>query len=77
MVGAQKGPAPIYGLADANIAVTGQPHSEIAALALFLHELFEGKELHKKFPHAEMEISPQARGKKVLEKKRAQKAPGK
>jgi len=29
--------------------VTGQPHSEIAALAVFLDRLFEGSEMEKEF----------------------------
>ncbi|MDD5317744.1 MAG: tRNA (cytidine(56)-2'-O)-methyltransferase [Candidatus ainarchaeum sp.] len=66
VVGAEKVPGDVYRLSDWNVAVTGQPHSEVAALAIFLHELFGGKELAKKFAGARLSIVPQARGKKVL-----------
>ena len=49
--------------------MTSQPHSEISALALFLHELFEGNELSLKFKDAKIMIVPQKRGKKVLKLK--------
>ncbi len=65
IIGSQKVPRVVYELADYNIAVTNQPHSEVAALAIFLHELFEGKELEKKFENPMMEIIPQEKGKKV------------
>lgn len=45
VVGSQKMPPEIYQLADYNISVTGQPHSEIAALAIFLDRYVDGKEL--------------------------------
>ena len=69
VVGSQKVPGEMYGAADFNVAVTSQPHSEIAALAVTLHELFQGRELEKKFPRAKRKIVPQARGKKVLKQK--------
>ena len=65
VIGSQKVPRVVYELADYNIAVTNQPHSEVAALAIFLHELFEGKELDKKFENPMIEIIPQEKGKKV------------
>jgi len=65
VVGGEKVPSEMYELADYNISVTSQPHSEVAALAIFLHELFGGRELVGKFPGAEIEIIPSARGKKV------------
>lgn len=36
VVGSEKVPSDMYGLADHNVAVTDQPHSEVAALAVFL-----------------------------------------
>lgn len=65
-IGGEKVPPEIYALADANIAVTNQPHSEVAALAVFLHEYFSGKELEKKFK-GKIRVIPQERGKKVEE----------
>ena len=64
-VGAEKVPGEVYKIADWNIAVSNQPHSEIAALAVFLHELWKGKELEKKFPKAKIGIIPCENGKIV------------
>ncbi len=70
IVGSEKVLPEIYQAADFNISVTNQPHSEVAALAIFLHELQKGKELEKKFQKAKIHIVPQERGKKVLESRR-------
>ncbi|MDO8537649.1 MAG: tRNA (cytidine(56)-2'-O)-methyltransferase [archaeon] len=66
IVGAEKVPFEVYKMADFNISITGQPHSEIAALAIFLHELFKGKELETKFANAKLKIIPQKNSKKVI-----------
>ncbi len=68
VVGAEKVPYIVYDAADWNIAISNQPHSEVAALALFLDHLQRGKELRTKFEHAEMEIVPKRRGKEVIKK---------
>ena len=68
IVGSEKVPGEVYDLADYNLAASNQPHSEVAALAIFLHEYFKGEELEKKFPKAKIKILPQERGKKVVEK---------
>ena len=68
IIGSQRVPAEVYRWSDANIAVASQPHSEIAALALALHELFRGKELSASYKNAEIRISPAARGKKVTKR---------
>lgn len=65
VVGAEKVPYDIFEAADWNVAVGNQPHSEIAALALFLDYLQQGKELKTKFEHAELEIVPRRKGKEV------------
>ena len=67
IIGGEKVPGEVYTFADVNIAVTNQPHSEVAALVIFLHEYFKGKELKKKFKKAKLRIIPQAKGKKVKE----------
>lgn len=67
VIGGEKVPPEIYALADHNIAISSQPHSEVAALAVFLHEYFSGKELEKKFKNARIRIVPQDKGKKVEE----------
>ena len=68
IVGAEKVPGDVYGLADYNVAVTSQPHSEIAALAVFLDRFFDGRELDREFPRAAIHIEPSARGKKTAER---------
>jgi tRNA (cytidine56-2'-O)-methyltransferase len=65
VVGGAKVPGEVYGAAHWNVAVTGQPHSEVSALALFLHELYQGRELSLDFTGARLEVIPQARGKKM------------
>lgn len=66
VVGGAKVPSAVYELANWNISITSQPHSEIAALGVFLHEFFEGKELMKHFEGAKLKIVPQKQGKKIV-----------
>ena len=65
VVGAEKVPAEMYDLADWNVAVGNQPHSEVAALAVFLDRLFLGQELFLDFGGG-LKIVPSSRGKQVL-----------
>jgi tRNA (cytidine56-2'-O)-methyltransferase len=67
VVGAEKVPREVYEIADYNVAVGNQPHSEVAALAVFLDRLLEGEGLRKEFKGAKLRIIPQERGKKVVE----------
>lgn len=64
IIGAEKVPRYIYDIADFNISVGNQPHSEIAALAIFLDRITEGKWIDKKF-NGKLEIIPSNKGKKV------------
>jgi tRNA (cytidine56-2'-O)-methyltransferase len=66
IVGAEQVPGEVYELADYNISVTSQPHSEVAALAVFLDRYFEGAELEREFRGAKLKIIPSAREKKVI-----------
>lgn len=66
IVGATKVPRIYYELADYNIAVGHQPHSEIASLAIFLDRLYDGKELKLIYSDAKIYIEPSPRGKKVI-----------
>jgi len=66
VVGSQKVPGEVFQLADFNIAIGSQPHSEVAALAIFLDRLFEGKGLKREFKDAKIKVAPQERGKKVV-----------
>ena len=65
IIGSEKVPPEVYKSADYNLSVTNQPHSEVAALAVFLH----GLGIEKKFPKARIKIIPSERGKNVKEKK--------
>lgn len=66
VVGASKVPGEVYGLADFNVAVASQPHSEVAALAVFLDRLGEGAWARRKFKGGRVAIAPSARGKVVV-----------
>jgi len=68
VIGSQKVEKEVYEQSDANIAVTSQPHSEIAALAVALDRIQKGQELALRFQKAEINIVPQAKGKKVAKK---------
>ncbi len=68
VVGSEKVPGEVYSVADYNVSVTSQPHSEVAALSIFLHEYFSGKELNKQFRNAKVKIVPHEKGKEVLRK---------
>jgi tRNA (cytidine56-2'-O)-methyltransferase len=65
VIGAKKVPREMYELADYNIAIGHQPHSEIAALAIFLDRAFNGKQLEKDFRGAKLKIIPTVKGKRV------------
>ncbi len=67
VVGGPKVPGRIYHSSDYNVAVTSQPHSEIAALAILLHEIQGGEELKRSFGKSKLRIIPSARGKMVVE----------
>lgn len=67
MIGAEKVPREAYDVADYNIAVGNQPHSEIAALAIFLDRMFKGKQLKKELAGGRLRIIPVERGKQVRE----------
>lgn len=66
LVGGPKVPRAVYEMSDWNISVTSQPHSEVSALGVFLHELFQGRELSRTLENAEIRVVPQAKGKKVM-----------
>ena len=69
IVGAEKVPKEVYELADYNVSVGNQPHSEVAALAIFLDRLFEGKTLYRDFENAKIKIVPSNKGKVVIREK--------
>ncbi len=65
VVGAEKVPREIYELADYNVGVGSQPHSEISALAILLDRIQKGKQFEKGFPNAKRKIIPTKNGKNV------------
>ncbi len=67
VVGSEQVPREIYELADFNVSVTGQPHSEVAALAITLDRLMGGRELEQQDFHGKLRIVPSERGKRVEE----------
>ena len=69
IIGAEKVPREAYDIADYNIAIGNQPHSEIAALAIFLDRVFMGKQLKKEPAGGRLRIVPVERGKRVQENK--------
>lgn len=64
VVGAEKVPREVYEMADYNVGVGNQPHSEVAALAVFLYALQGGAALRRSFD-GEVSVEPSARGKVV------------
>ncbi len=66
VVGAEKVPSEIYELCDYNISIGNQPHSEVAALAIFLDRVLD-KTFNLRFDNAKLEIVPSERGKVLKE----------
>ncbi len=66
VVGSTKVPREYYEMADVNAAVGNQPHSEVAALAVFLDRLTEGEHLLTE-TGGKVKVVPQERGKLVVE----------
>lgn len=57
IIGSKKVEIGVYRESDFNISIGKQPHSEIAALAVFLDRLFKGRELDKKFHNARIVLT--------------------
>ena len=66
IVGAEKVPFDVYERADFNLSVGNQPHSEIAALAIFLDRFTEGKALYAD-RGGRLTVVPNERGKTVVD----------
>lgn len=64
IAGGEKVPAEVYQMADYNVSVTTQPHSEVSSIAVFLDRIFGGEELNKEFKNARRKIIPSAKGKR-------------
>ena len=66
IVGSERVEPEYYELADYNVSITNQPISEVSALAVFLHEYFDGKELDIKFDNAKIIFNPSRTGKDII-----------
>ncbi len=66
VVGASKVPRMVYDLADYNVSVGSQPHSEISALAVFLDRIQNGRQFDAEFAGAKRKIMPSRNGKNVV-----------
>lgn len=64
VIGAEKVPPEVYNLADMNIAIGNQPHSEVAALAVFLDRLLNSV-YDLKFKDAKIRIKPSEKEKLI------------
>jgi tRNA (cytidine56-2'-O)-methyltransferase len=66
IVGAEKVPKEVFISSDFNVAVGNQPHSEVAALAVFLDRLL-GEDTLKRDFEGKVRIIPSKSGKNVVE----------
>lgn len=65
VVGGGKVPREVYNMVDANVAVGNQPHSEAAALGVWLFEVAGEDALFGDREGAQVRIEPTARGKRI------------
>lgn len=71
VVGGEKVPTEVYHMADFNIAVGSQPHSEVAALAICMDRIMGGHELERNFEsnfQGKICLEPAEKGKKIKKK---------
>lgn len=66
VIGAGKVPSEVYKRVDANVAIGSQPHSEVAALAVFLLKTLGEKRLWETRENARLKIIPQKNSKRVV-----------
>ena len=65
VIGGEKVPFEFYEEANFNVAIGNQPHSEVAALAIFLDRITEGKWESNTFENTKIRILPSEKGKNV------------
>ncbi len=66
IIGAEKVPKEAYELADYNVSIGNQPHSEVAAIAIFLDRLFEGETLYTEYKDAKIKVIPSKKEKSII-----------
>lgn len=64
IVGSQKIPREVYEMADHNVSVGNQPHSEVAALAIFM-DRYNGRNIPQ-LSDGKMAVLPSEKGKRVI-----------
>jgi tRNA (cytidine56-2'-O)-methyltransferase len=62
VVGSKKVPGEVFDLADYNVSIGNQPHSEVSALAIFLDRFFKGDSIKRHFK-GKLRIQPSNRSK--------------
>jgi len=67
VVGGPKVPAEVFNVSDFNVAIGNQPHSEVAALGIFMDKLMEGLDISDKFSNAKFTIIPDSNIKNVFD----------
>ncbi|MFX0123319.1 MAG: tRNA (cytidine(56)-2'-O)-methyltransferase [Candidatus Hodarchaeota archaeon] len=65
VVGGEKIPSKVFQFADWNIAISNQPHSEVASLAVFLDHL-NSNAIQIQYSNALKQVLPSLEGKKIL-----------
>ena len=68
VVGGPKVPAEVFQISDFNVAIGNQPHSEVAALGLFMERLMDSVGYNDAFSDAKFTIIPDSEGKNVVER---------
>ena len=66
VVGGTKVPAEVFSIANHNVSIGNQPHSEVAALGVFLESWLGPIDESSKFVGGEIEVVPSERGKRVV-----------
>ncbi len=65
VVGGTKVPSELFRIADHNVSIGNQPHSEVAALAVFLESWMGSIDESIRFAGGEIEVVPSERAKRV------------
>lgn len=66
VIGSEKVPSDVYHMCDLNVSIGSEPHSEIAALAVFLDRVLKEQWSVMVFENATTMVIPQTKGKCVI-----------
>ena len=70
VVGGAKVPGELFGIADYNVSVGNQPHSEVAALAITMSEWFKSVASESRCSNPEIKVLPSKSGKSIFDRKK-------